>query len=161
MKMNANQLLELLEQQHIPCIVRQHRPIYTVAEGLALGLPEIEAAGKSLFITDAKRQSFYLAVLPLDKRLDLKRLRALLQSRRLTMAAAQEVQAMLDVTPGAVTPLALLGSSQPIAVILDEALQGRTVAIPLDGNTQTVWLPCGALEKLLAQSGYAVQYAAL
>lgn len=161
MQMNANQLLELLERQHIPCTVRQHRPIYTVAEGLALGLPEIGAAAKSLFITDTKRQSFYLAVLPLDKRLDLKRLRALLQSRRLTMAAAQDVQAMLGVTPGAVTPLALLGNSQPIVVVFDEALQERTVAVPLNSNTQTVWLPCSALEKLLAQSGYAVQYAAL
>lgn len=161
MKMNAHQLLELLERQHIPCTIRQHQPIYTVAEGLALGLPQIEAAAKSLFITDDKRQSFYLAVLPLDKRLDLKRLRALLHSRRLTMAAAQEVQALLNAEPGAVTPLALLGNSQPIAVVFDESLRGRTVAIPFDSNTQTVWLPCSALEKLLAQSGYAVQYAAL
>ena len=161
MKINASQLLNILQQRQITYTVREHRPIYTVSEGTALGLPHIEAAVKSLFITDDKRQSFYLAVLPLDKRLDLKLLRSLLQARRLTMAAAQELKAMLDVEPGAVTPLALIANSQPVALVFDASLQNRAIAIPLDGNTKTVWLPCGALEKLLAEYGYTVQYAAL
>ena len=32
-------LLDLLEEQHIDYTVRKHEPIYTVAEGEALGLP--------------------------------------------------------------------------------------------------------------------------
>ena len=65
-------ILQLLKEQSIDYVVREHEPIYTVAEGKAIGLPNVEAAAKSLLLTDDKRSSFYLIVLPLDKRLDLK-----------------------------------------------------------------------------------------
>ena len=75
MSVNAQAILQLLEKHSINYIVRQHKPIFTVSEGEALGLLDVEAAVKSLLLTDDKHQSFYLIVLPLDKRLDLKELR--------------------------------------------------------------------------------------
>ena len=100
MAFSEQTLLRLLEQHHINYIVRTHEPIFTVAEGDALGLPNVQAAVKSLLLTDDKRSSFYLVILSLDKRLDLKELRAKIGSRRLTMASAEELAQLLELTPG-------------------------------------------------------------
>ena len=46
MALSEQAILHLLESHHINYIVRKHEPIYTVAEGQALGLPNVEAAVK-------------------------------------------------------------------------------------------------------------------
>ena len=112
MALSEQTLLHMLEQHHINYIVRKHEPIFTVAEGEALGLPNVQAAVKSLLLTDYKHTSFYLVVLPLDKQLDLKQLRVTLGSRRLTMASPAELQQLLQLTPGAVTPFVRLEDNE-------------------------------------------------
>ena len=131
MAFSEQALLRLLEQHHINYIVRTHEPIFTVAEGEALGLPNVQAAVKSLLLTDDKRSSFYLVVLPLDKRLDLKELRAKIGSRRLTMASAEELTQLLELVPGAVTPFGLLADTQhKVQAYFDSELKDNTIATP-------------------------------
>ena len=159
MAFSEQTLLRLLEQHHINYIVRTHEPIFTVAEGEALGLPNVQAAVKSLLLTDDKRSSFYLVILSLDKRLDLKELRAKIGSRRLTMASAEELAQLLELTPGAVTPFGLLEDYEhSVEVYFDVALKENTVAVPLDSNTATVWLKCQKLVLLLEHKGHKITY---
>ncbi|MGM9582492.1 MAG: YbaK/EbsC family protein [Phascolarctobacterium sp.] len=162
MALTEQALLALLEQQHIQYIVRKHEPIYTVAEGEALGLPNIEAAVKSLLLTDDKHASFYLVVLPLDKQLDLKQLRTQIGSRRLTMATSAELAQLLQLTPGAVTPFGLLQDDQQLVqAFFASTLKDNIIAVPLASNTATVWLPCQELVQLLEAKGHRINYIAL
>jgi hypothetical protein len=62
-------------------LVREHQPILSVVEGKALDLPELEAAVKSLLLTDDKHTTFYLIILPISKELNLKVLRNLLVNK--------------------------------------------------------------------------------
>lgn len=162
MALTEQELLHLLEQNQIEYYVRQHEPIYTVAEGMALGLEGCEAAVKSLLLTDDKHASFYLMALPLDKQLDLKQLRVKLGSRRLTMASPAELQELLGLEPGAVTPLGLLGDSEHrVQAYFDATLRENTIAIPLLSNTTTIWLPCQGLVQLLEDRGHGISYVEL
>ena len=162
MALSEQAILHLLESHHVNYIVRKHEPIYTVAEGKAIGLPNVEAAVKSLLLTDDKRSSFYLVVLPLDKRLDLKQLRAKIGSRRLTMASAEELAQLLELAPGAVTPFGLLADAQHrVQTYFASELQDNTIATPLDSNTATVWLSCHKLVQLLEAQGHRITYLAL
>lgn len=159
MALSEQTLLHLLEQHHINYIVRKHEPIFTVAEGEALGLPNVQAAVKSLLLTDDKHTSFYLVVLPLDKQLDLKQLRFTLGSRRLTMASPAELQQLLQLTPGAVTPFGLLeDSEQRVQTYFDSTLKENTIATPLDSNTTTIWLHCHKLVQLLESKGHRINF---
>ena len=159
MALSEQAILHLLESHHINYIVGKHEPIYTVAEGQALGLPNVEAAVKSLFLTDDKHSSFYLVALPLDKRLDLKELRQIISSRRLTMASPDELRQRLALSPGAVTPFGLLEDHEhSVEVYFDGALKENTVAVPLDSNTATVWLKCQKLVLLLEHTGHKITY---
>ena len=162
MSLSEQEILQLLEKHHINYIVRKHEPIFTVAEGEALGLPNVQAAVKSLLLTDDKHQSFYLVVMPLDKRLDLKELRAKIGSRRLTMASAEELMQLLQLSPGAVTPLGLLQDSEhKVQTFFDAELKENTIATHLDSNTATVWLKCQKLVHLLEEKGHKSTYLSL
>ena len=162
MSLSEQEILQLLEKHHINYIVRKHEPIFTVAEGEALGLPNVQAAVKSLLLTDDKHQSFYLVVMPLDKRLGLKELRAKIGSRRLTMASAEELMQLLQLSPGAVTPLGLLQDSEhKVQTFFDAELKENTIATHLDSNTATVWLKCQKLVHLLEEKGHKSTYLSL
>ena len=159
MALSEQTLLHMLEQHHINYIVRKHEPVFTVAEGEALGLPNVQAAVKSLLLTDDKHTSFYLVVLPLDKQLDLKQLRVTLGSRRLTMASPAKLQQLLQLTPGAVTPFGLLeDSEQRVQAYFDSTLKENTIATPLDSNTTTIWLHCHKLVQLLESKGHRINF---
>lgn len=159
---DKNGVLALLESAAIKYEVTEHRPIYTVEEGEALKLPHPEAIARTLFLCDDKHQNFWLVTLPKDKKLDLKALRAQLGSRRLTFAAAEELDAMLNLPPGSVTPLGALNDAEGrVPVIIDAAFKESLIGVPLLTNTATIWLNGADLTLMLTQQGHKVNWLAL
>lgn len=159
---DKNGVLALLESAAIKYEVTEHRPIYTVEEGEALKLPYPEAIARTLFLCDDKHQNFWLVTLPKDKKLDLKALRAQLGSRRLTFAAAEELDAMLNLPPGSVTPLGALNDAEGrVPVIIDSAFKESLIGVPLLTNTATIWLNGADLALMLTQQGHKVNWLAL
>lgn len=159
---DKNGVLALLESAAIKYEVTEHQPIYTVEEGEALKLPHPEAIARTLFLCDDKHQNFWLVTLPKDKKLDLKALRAQLGSRRLTFAAAEELDAMLNLPPGSVTPLGALNDAEGrVPVIIDAAFKESLIGVPLLTNTATIWLNGADLALMLMQQGHKVNCLAL
>lgn len=159
---DKNGVLALLESAAIKYEVTEHRPIYTVEEGEALKLPHPEAIARTLFLCDDKHQNFWLVTLPKDKKLDLKALRTQLGSRRLTFAAAEELDAMLNLPPGSVTPLGALNDAEGrVPVIIDAAFKESLIGVPLLTNTTTIWLNGADLALILMQQGHKVNWLAL
>ena len=159
---DKNGVLALLESAAIKYEVTEHRPIYTVEEGEALKLPHPEAIARTLFLCDDKHQNFWLVTLPKDKKLDLKALRTQLGSRRLTFAAAEELDAMLNLPPGSVTPLGALNDAEGrVLVIIDAAFKESLIGVPLLTNTATIWLNGADLALMLTQQGHKVNWLAL
>lgn len=159
---DKNGVLALLESAAIKYEVTEHRPIYTVEEGEALQLPHPEAIARTLFLCDDKHQNFWLVTLPKDKKLNLKALRTQLGSRRLTFAAAEELDAMLNLPPGSVTPLGALNDAEGrVPVIIDAAFKESLIGVPLLTNTATIWLNGADLALMLTQQGHKVTWLAL
>lgn len=159
---DKNGVLALLESAAIKYEVTEHRPIYTVEEGEALKLPHPEAIARTLFLCDDKHQNFWLVTLPKDKKLNLKALRAQLGSRRLTFAAAEELDAMLNLPPGSVTPLGALNDAEGrVPVIIDSSFKESLIGVPLLTNTATIWLNGADLALMLMQQGHKVNWLAL
>ena len=165
-----SEIISLLNAAGIAFEVTEHQPIYTVEEGEALKLPHPEAIARTLFLAiartlflcDDKHQNFWLVTLPKDKKLDLKALRAQLGSRRLTFAAAEELDAMLNLPPGSVTPLGALNDAEGrLPVIIDAAFKENLIGVPLLTNTATIWLNGADLALMLTQQGHKVNWLAL
>ena len=106
-----SEIISLLNAAGIAFEVTEHQPIYTVEEGEALKLPHPEAIARTLFLCDDKHQNLACNFAKRQKA-GLKALRALLGSRRLTFAAAEELDAMLNLPPGSVTPLGALNDAE-------------------------------------------------
>jgi Ala-tRNA(Pro) deacylase len=131
-----------------------HPPVFTVEEAAAHphGLPGNET--KNLLLKDAKGQLF-LVTLRAHQRTDLKALPTILGSKRLSFASAETLLEALGVTPGSVTPLAMVNDAEHrVTFALDRALaEGERICCHPLVNTATVSLATADLLRLLSAIG--------
>lgn len=149
-------LAALLQRLGITVEEVAHPAVFTVEEAAAHphGLPGADT--KNLLLRDAAR-ALFLVTLRADRRADLKALPALLGAKRFSFASSETLLEALGVTPGAVTPLALINdTAHRVSFALDRALAESTHIIchPLV-NTASVSIATGDLLRLLASVGVA------
>lgn len=99
-----------------------HPPVFTVDEARALRGSLPGGHCKSLFLRDKKKQ--FLVVALEDRKIDLKALRAALGAGNLSFGSPDRLYAALGVTPGSVTPLALINADPDagLTVALDRGM---------------------------------------
>ena len=151
--------LELLDHEGIIYELYEHAAVCTVAEAVAVGIPHRELGAKNLFLRDDKHRAYYLVCLPDEKNVSLREIKERLGSRRLSFASEQDLQSMLGLIPGAVTPLGALNDTERrVEVVLDQALvnAGRLTVHPCD-NTATVLLATADLIALLREHDHDVR----
>lgn len=159
MKTTKNNIIQLLNQLHIKYEWKEHEAIYTVKDGETLSLPHLEAIAKNLFICDDKKQNYFLISVPKEKQIDLKKLQAKLQSRRLSFASEGDLEAILNIPKGAVTPFGILNDNErKVTVIIDKNFYSSLIGVPLNENTATVWLAAKDLFRVIAQHENKVQW---
>lgn len=159
----AEKVLQKLKTLNIPYTLVEHPAVYTIAEMESLGLAGIEYVVKNLFLRDDKKQNYYLVVLQKDKSANLKELQHTLQSRRLTFASEEDLQTILGLTKGAVTPMGILNDVQhKVTVVLDKDVQAQNkVGIHPNVNTATIWLTPKDLEKVINEQGNAYTWVSI
>lgn len=148
-RLDEQGLYQLLDREGVPYELHRHPPVFTIAAAEALGLPGGAIPLKNLFLRDDKHRNWWLVSMPADKPLDLRRLRVLLGSRRLSFASEDNLERMLGVRAGSVTPLAILNdATRSIPLVLDENVRGRHVHVHPLVNTATLYINCGDIERL-------------
>lgn len=144
-------LLEALDALGVAWTLTEHAAVFTVDESTQLHASIPGAHTKNLFLKDAGGQ-FWLVTAPHDARVDLKALPAAIGSRKLSFGKAEDMQRLLGVSPGAVTPLAAINDhGGAVRVVVDARLAAaeRVNVHPLR-NTATLGLPGEALLAALA-----------
>jgi len=153
-------LFAFLEQTGIATSTHRHPPLFTVAEAKRLRGDLPGGHAKTLLVKD-KKGAMALAVVQEDRRVDLKWFAERLGMKRLSFASAERLKAELGVTPGAVTPFALVNrrdpssASTPLAVVLDAGLMRED---PLNfhplHNAATTTISSDDLLRFIAACGY-------
>ena len=148
-------LIDALDSLALEWTLVDHEAVMTVAESAQLHATIPGAHVKNLFLKDAGGQ-FWLVTAPHDARIDLKALPALIGARKLSFAKADDMERLLGVTPGSVTPLAAMndGGGQ-VTVVIDGALAAaaRVNVHPLR-NSATLGLSGRDLIAFLEQHGH-------
>ncbi len=142
--------------------ITEHKAVYNMAELAEVELPYPEADAKNLFVRDDKKRNYYLITVTGDKRVDLKAFRKAQGLRPLSFAAAEDLEAILQLTPGAVTPLGLLNDTEHrVTLFLDSAFLAEPgiIGVHPNDNTATLWLKAGDLMEILKSNGSTVQVA--
>jgi Ala-tRNA(Pro) deacylase len=155
MPATPDQLFARLAELGIAATTHRHPPLFTVEESRRLRGAIPGGHCKSLFLKDKKGQ-LWLVVRLEDRRLDLKRLDRLIGSARLSFGQPELLEAALGVTPGAVTPFALINDRERrVRVVLDRAMLALELLNyhPLE-NTATTTIRSADLLRFIAACGH-------
>lgn len=100
----------------------EHEAVFTVEESTALHLDIPGAHVKNLFLKDNGGR-FWLVTVPHDKRVALKALPQSIGCKRVSFAKADDMDRLLGVTPGSVTPVAAINDRDgAVTVVIDAVL---------------------------------------
>ncbi len=117
---------------------------------------------KNLFLKDGSGQ-FWIVTAPHDARVDLKALPAAIGSKKVSFGKAEDMERLLGISPGSVTPLAAFNDSDgAVKVVIDARLAGaECVNVHPLRNSATISLSGAGLLSFLAGIGHAPIIAAL
>lgn len=144
-----------IESLGIPFVAHEHEAVFTVAESDAVHAAMPGAHTKNLFLKDAGG-AFWLVTVPSDARVDLKTLPAAIGCRRVSFGKATDMERLLGISPGSVTPLAMINAAQgSVTAVLGASL---ATADPVNvhplRNTATLGLSGAAILDLLRHWGH-------
>lgn len=76
---------------------------------------------KNLFLCNRQKTNFYLLMMPGDKPFKTKELSAQINSARLSFASAEDMERLLDITPGSVSVMGLMNDKEnKVQLLVDE-----------------------------------------
>ena len=144
-------VLKVLAELGIKFELLEHEAVYTVEESRRLRIFE-KLNGqpcKNLFLRN-KRGDYFLLVLPADKRADLKLVAKLLNLPRLSFASEEELEKILGLHTGAVTPLGIINDdAKKVRLIIDAELQNKILLLHPNTNTATISIAFADLLKII------------
>ncbi|MFD9030502.1 prolyl-tRNA synthetase associated domain-containing protein [Streptomyces sp. NPDC059567] len=141
-----------LDELGIAWTSERHAPVFTVEQARSLGTRLGGGGTKNLFLRD-RRKRLVLLVADEDTPVDLKALAAEWGVGRLSFARPEALADALGVTPGAVSPFALMNAAPgTIRVVVDARLAEHKLLLfhPLRNDATTAVSPEGPLAFLRA-----------
>lgn len=158
--MNKQQIYDYLNSRGIWYEITEHGAVYNMAELSEIALPYPEADAKNLFVRDDKKNNYYLICVKGNKRVNLKDFKRNYGTRTLSFASAEELMELLQLIPGAVTPLGLLNDKEgKVQFYLDQDFAEGLVGVHPNDNTATVWLKTADLIAIIRDSGHQAHWA--
>lgn len=156
------EVLEKLKELNIDFKLIEHEAVYTMEEIDNLGKDFFEGAQncKNLFVRDQKGKKHFLIVISEAKRANLSEIAEKIGSTKLSFASEERLMKYLKLTPGAVSPLAVINDeNSEVEVVLDEDLKKEEkLAVHPNINTATVILKPEDLEKYILSCNNKVKY---
>ena len=143
---------DLLDALEIPFARADHGPAGTIEICEAVERVLGEKICKNLFLCNRQRTQFYLLMMDGEKVFKTKDLSKQLGVARLSFGNAQEMEQLLNVTPGSVTVLALMNDrDNRVQLVIDRSVaDAERVSCHPCINTSTIWFTMDdLLRKLL------------
>lgn len=151
-------VLDQLQAAGVQWSLHEHEAVFTVEESAALHAAIAGLHTKNLFLKDAGGQ-YWIVTAPHDASVDLKALPGVIGSKKLSFGKAEDMERLLGVSPGAVTPLAAINDGAgDVRVVIDARLAAAaTVNVHPLRNTATLGLSGADLVRFLGVVGHPPQ----
>lgn len=140
----------------IPFVEHDHAAVFTVAESQRLDAGFPGAHTKNLFLKDTGG-AFWLVTVPAEARVDLKALPGAIGSKRVSFAKPEDLQRLLGIAPGSVTPLAMINAAPGtvVVVVADVLASAERINVHPLRNTGTIGIAGADVLRLLRHWGHA------
>lgn len=158
--MNYQEILDLLDKKEVSYQVFNHPKVTTCEEANQFLKDESFVKCKNLFIKTRDNKSYFLVMLPQDKKINLKKAQEELFTSSLTMASEDELMKNLQVAPELVSPFNLLNDkTNTIPLVIDQMSmeENNFVGIHPNDNTKTISLKWVDLARILSSYGHLVE----
>ena len=158
--MNKQEILDYLKEKDVLHEVTEHKEVYNMEEVSQIDIPYPEAEAKNLFVRDDKKRNYYLITVKGDKKVNLKEFRKENNTHALSFASEDELESIMGVIPGAVTPFGLLNDKElKVKFFIDKefAKMGHLIAVHPNDNTATVYLKAEDLIDIIKEHGNQVE----
>ncbi len=160
--MDKTDIYHYLDEHNIEYEITEHKAVFNMEELDSVDLPYPEWDAKNLFVRDDKKRNYYLITVKGDKRVDLKEFRKQQGLRALSFASAEDLLAIMQLTPGSVSPLGLLNDAEHrVYFYLDTEFTGNKIGVHPNDNTATVWMQTDDLMEIIQTHGNAAEYTRL
>lgn len=157
--MSEKDIYDLLKKEKIAYQAFEHEKVYTMDDLNKIMSPHKEAYAKNIFIRDDKKKHYYLLSIKGNKKIDLKKFRTTYNTRPLSFATPLELQNILNLSVGSVTPLGLLNDkNNMVSFYIDKdlfAYPGIIAIHPLV-NTATIIINTEDLIKIIKKNNHEV-----
>lgn len=146
-------LLSLLDAAHLEYQLHEHPAVFTAKEAEQYSSHILGAHVKNLFLRNVKKTANWLVTIKDQKRVDLSQLAKTLKGGRLSFASHHDLQTMLGVTPGSVTPIAIINDhTKQVKLIFDQdLLLEEYINIHPMENTATITVKLADLQNFIEQ----------
>ena len=151
--MNKEEIYNYLKAEKIWFDVTEHQAVYNMEDLKNINLLYKNSDAKNIFVRDDKKQNYYLIVIKGDKKIDLKRFRKEYNTRPLTFASPDDLKEILNLYPGAVTPLGLLNDKNKKVKLFIDSCFNDIIGVHPNDNTATIWLKVSDLISLIKKHG--------
>lgn len=147
-------IYDILDKLKISYEEISHEAVFTVEEANAIE-QQIKGLGcKNLFLTN-KKGKYYIYVLEDSKQANLKELQSFLNEKRLSFGKEEELNEILNLTKGSVTPLGIINDKDNlVTVLLDKDLIDKRILAHPNVNTKTVSLEYQDLIKIIEYTNH-------
>ena len=157
--MNKQEIYDFLKENNIWHEITEHKAVYNMEELKDVDLPYSDQDAKNLFVRDDKKRNYYLITVKGEKRVDLKEFRKRNNTRNLSFASEQDLMEILELIPGAVTPLGILNDKErKVKLFIDRDFlnEPEIIGIHPNDNTATIWLKAKDLIEIIKKHGNEV-----
>lgn len=155
----SKEVYDFLNRMEIRFKLIEHKAVYNIDEMMELNLPDTDVIAKNLFVRDDKKRDYYLLVIRKEKKVNLKTLKEKICSRPLSFASENDLNYILGLSKGSVTPLGIINDDErKVKVILDTTFNESLIGIHPNENTATIWLNVIDLVRIIKQHGNSVEF---
>lgn len=156
MALTRDHLISFLQNNHLDFKSVMHPAVFTMEASAAITIDLEGQRCKNLLLETKGGKRVFLVVTTDNKAVDLAGLKMALGSSRLSFCAPDQLQTLLGVTSGALSPLALINdTNNAVHLVIDTALLDASHFLfhPLD-NRESVSMTSATLNAFLLRIGY-------
>ena len=154
------EIVELLDKNNIKYELIEHEAVFTMEDIDKLNIKDKGVEVKNLFLRDEKGKNHYLIVAKEDTNIDMKELKNIINSTRLSFASEERLDKYLHLTRGCVSPFGILNDElNEVKVFIDSALkEEKKIGLHPNENTSTIFIATSDIESIIKEHGNYVEY---
>ena len=140
---NEAEVYRFLDSIHIPFVRIDHKPVLTMEDCQAVDEVLGGVICKNLFLCNQQKTVFYLLMIVENKAFKTKDVSKQLGVSRLSFGTPEHMEALLHISPGAVSPMGLLfESAKDVRLIMDsDLLHADSLGCHPCVNTASIRMP--------------------